>query len=827
MAASPPPWNWNRALTPSVVLLLLPLVGLLVWAYFYPLQRWEAMWRRSPAWNHGYLIPAIAVLIAHYRLKEWPPVRILPSAWGLVPIVAGFAVRIWAMTLKFEYPGEVSFLLVVAGMVLLVLGWEMLRVLWVPIVYLGLMIPWTAKYYDALALPLQWLAAVGAENTLRLFGMAIAREGNVLRPFGSPLVGVAGACSGLHLLFTFVALGVMMAYIYRRPLWERLMIIGSSVPIAVLCNVVRVVLMTAAGHAIFNEGKAEAAGGPTWSAHLPDSLWGLLSSGAAPLRSPEWEKFLPPDLWNRFFTGSALGENLSRLYEGVMNPESYLHMSFGFAMLGLAFGLMWAELKVVDVVLVEDNKPSSRRRSRRPAFFRWIQVGSGVGLCLGFAVGVLLFLRGAATEGGTGGSALAVFLWLLVGGVAGGGLGLLAFHWARGGGAVDRWVRRLAEQGGRRIGALAAALLLAVAVAVGIAWTLSEQAGLGALQSEQAQEQLRRNIIFDWTGVGMAAIGAGLFAVIGTCRRREGYLHAAGIVPVAYVVLVAAPQAASLEAWPILRLVVALAAAVSYLPVVLPLVGRLQYAVGCGVLAVGAGFFTFWEPPPPTPVPIAKPLAALEPNLLREINDVWREKKLPGTWTGNKRALPEDIETMLGVDDYLNLDLALSGSEYRVLVFITYNANAMSNVPHVPWVCMTQSGFKLVSIRQDEVTIRDIPGLEIQPNVILFEGSEGRGKVRALMFQYFNVGHNYTWSREIARILATTGSLGHAGSYLSQTQVAIWLPPGDKEDPMAKNSAAYRMGLEFLNVLVPLLEREHYPNLGHGATPIARGVEGG
>jgi hypothetical protein len=140
---------------------------------------------------------------------------------------------------------------------------------------------------------------------------------------------------------------------------------------------------------------------------------------------------------------------------------------------------------------------------------------------------------------------------------------------------------------------------------------------------------------------------------------------------------------------------------------------------------------------------------------------------------------------------------------------------------------MTQSGFKLVSIRQDEVTIRDIPGLEIQPNVILFEGSEGRGKVRALMFQYFNVGHNYTWSREIARILATTGSLGHAGSYLSQTQVAIWLPPGDKEDPMAKNSAAYRMGLEFLNVLVPLLEREHYPNLGHGATPIARGVEGG
>jgi hypothetical protein len=95
------------------------------------------------------------------------------------------------------------------------------------------------------------------------------------------------------------------------------------------------------------------------------------------------------------------------------------------------------------------------------------------------------------------------------------------------------------------------------------------------------------------------------------------------------------------------------------------------------------------------------------------------------------------------------------------------------------------------------------------------------------MFQYFNVGGVYTYNREWTRVLATSGSIGQQGSFLSQTQVAIWLPPGDKEDPMAKNSAAYRMGLEFLNVLVPLLEREHYPNLGHGATPIARGVEGG
>ena len=821
--ASRPPWDWNRVLTPSVVLLLLPLVGLLVWAYLYPFRRWETMWYNNmAAWGHGYLVPAIAVLIAHFRLKEWPPSRIQPSAWGLVLILAGFMIRIWSQTLMYEYPGEITFLLVVAGVVLLVLGWDMLRALWVPVAFLGLMIPWTAKYYDAFALPLQWLAAVGAENILSLFGMAITRAGNVLHPHNSPRVEVAAACSGLHLLFMFVALGVMKAYLDRRPLWERLMIMFSSIPIAVFCNVIRVTLMTASGHAVYLEAEAVAAGAPTWSGHVPGFLLGLLP-------------------------GTDLYSSLMGLYGSIMNPDSYLHMSFGFAMLGLAFVLMGAELKLVDLLLIEDDGPPPQR-ARRPAWARWVQVGAGVGLCFGLGVGVLLFLRGAATEGATGGSALAGFLWLLIGGVAGGVLGLVAYHAGWLGGRVDRWVRRLAEQGGRRIGALAAATLLVVAVAAGIVWTLDEQARAGSMQAElagldsesslaktlaQALERVHRGIVFDWTGVGMAAVGAGLLAFMGTRRRLEGYLPAVGIVPVAYAILVAAPQAASLEGWPILRLGVSLAAAVAYLPVVLPLAWRLQYAVSCGVLAVGAGFFTFWEPPPPKPAPIVKPLAVLEANVLKQMNLARQQQKLPGEWTGRHQVLSKDVETVLGADEYLNLPLQLSGGQYQALVFITYNANAMTNVPHVPWVCMTQSGFKLVSIRQDDVPIASMPGLEIQPNVILFEGTEGRGKVRALMFQYFNVGGTYTWSREIARYLATTGSLGRAGSYLSQTQVAIWLPPQDTEnptqkteDPMAKNSAAYRMGIEFLNVLVPLLEREHYPNL-HGNSPHGRGSEGG
>jgi hypothetical protein len=216
-------------------------------------------------------------------------------------------------------------------------------------------------------------------------------------------------------------------------------------------------------------------------------------------------------------------------------------------------------------------------------------------------------------------------------------------------------------------------------------------------------------------------------------------------------------------------------------------------------------------------VPIAKPLRTLEARILEKLNVSRQERGETALWKGWSETLTPDVEKALGADEYLELHLRPPEGPYEVLVFVTYNANAMSRVPHVPWVCMTQAGFSLVDIRQEDVSILAIPDKEIRPNVILFEGDDKSGKRKALMFQYFNVGGTYTTDRQIARFLATSGSIGHAGSYLSQTQVAIWLPPQSDENPLVKGSGAYRRGLELINILVPLLEREYYPDLHGGA----------
>jgi exosortase len=57
-----------------------------------------------------------------------------------------------------------------------------------------------------------------------------------------PGLDVAEACSGMRLLMAFFALGVAMAYLHYRPIWQRLVLLASTIPIAIICNIVRVTI---------------------------------------------------------------------------------------------------------------------------------------------------------------------------------------------------------------------------------------------------------------------------------------------------------------------------------------------------------------------------------------------------------------------------------------------------------------------------------------------------------------------------------------------------------------------------------------------------------
>jgi exosortase/archaeosortase family protein len=66
---------------------------------------------------------------------------------------------------------------------------------------------------------------------------------------------VAEACSGLGMLFTFLALATAVAFVIDRPPRDKIILVASALPIALLANVVRV---TATGVLHVTAGDAAA-----------------------------------------------------------------------------------------------------------------------------------------------------------------------------------------------------------------------------------------------------------------------------------------------------------------------------------------------------------------------------------------------------------------------------------------------------------------------------------------------------------------------------------------------------------------------------------------
>jgi exosortase/archaeosortase family protein len=100
-----------------------------------------------------------------------------------------------------------------------------------------------------IASPLQTLAAKAAVVTLRITGVTAYRTGTKINYIAHGAAGigdqvrtlnVAEACAGLRSLMTFITVGAAVAFLSARPLWQKLIIVVSAIPIAIFCNVMRI-----------------------------------------------------------------------------------------------------------------------------------------------------------------------------------------------------------------------------------------------------------------------------------------------------------------------------------------------------------------------------------------------------------------------------------------------------------------------------------------------------------------------------------------------------------------------------------------------------------
>ena len=220
------------------VVALIAVAAALGWAYAPDIASLYGIWSTQPDYTHGFLVLPIALFIFW---KRWPEPEVSPTpwwpAWALV--IAGLAGRAWFLERGQTWLESATLLPVVIGLALARLGPRVMYRLWPAFAFLVFLYPLPSQINTALAQPLQHLATTCACFLLRLTGLWVMPEGNVIM-VGNERLEVAEACNGLSMLMSLAATVTAAASLVPMANWKRLVLLPSIIPIALGSNVLRI-----------------------------------------------------------------------------------------------------------------------------------------------------------------------------------------------------------------------------------------------------------------------------------------------------------------------------------------------------------------------------------------------------------------------------------------------------------------------------------------------------------------------------------------------------------------------------------------------------------
>jgi exosortase len=227
--------SWNRlayALGGAIVL------AALLWSYWPTVIDLIREWNFSDEYSSGLLVPFLAAYIVWLRRRDLQSTPIQPALFlGVLAFLLAQAVR--AVGLDFySFAERFSLVLSLAAVVLMVLGRKYLAKLATILLFLCLMLPWPHRVQGLITLPLQRWSSNSAVFCLELAGYEIQQEGNVIH-IGDTSVAVAEACNGLRMITAFFVISGLVVLLVKRAWWEKLIVLASSLPIAFLCNTLR------------------------------------------------------------------------------------------------------------------------------------------------------------------------------------------------------------------------------------------------------------------------------------------------------------------------------------------------------------------------------------------------------------------------------------------------------------------------------------------------------------------------------------------------------------------------------------------------------------
>lgn len=240
--------RWNRdtvgvATIASVILLVCGLAAT-AWIYRDPLEWLVRMWRSSDDYSHGFLVPLVAAYVLWVRRDVFSP------AWiggdrprllliGATILFAALGLRLLGIYTSIRTFEGISLIPFLIGIVSISVGWNAAKWSMPGLLFLVFMVPLPPVLGNKLSGELQSVATQTSLFSIQTLGVPAVADGNIiLLTEGS--IGVAEACSGLRMLYAFLALSVAACLIIDSSRIEKLVIVAFAIPIAIAVNCLRI-----------------------------------------------------------------------------------------------------------------------------------------------------------------------------------------------------------------------------------------------------------------------------------------------------------------------------------------------------------------------------------------------------------------------------------------------------------------------------------------------------------------------------------------------------------------------------------------------------------
>ncbi len=233
-------FRWRE--TPLVWGVLVACVAALSIPFYDAVDTMVACWLGWPEYSHGILLPFIALFLIWQKKNELEKIEFKGSIFGSLTVLFGILLYAVGELSSLYVVVQYAFWVSLVGLAWSYLGSRAMIITWAAWLILFLMIPLPNFITWNLSAKLQLISSQIGVFVIRLFGISVFLEGNVI-DLGSMKLQVVEACSGLRYLFPLMTLGVIIGYFFSAPVWQRVFIFVSSMPITVLMNSFRIGLI--------------------------------------------------------------------------------------------------------------------------------------------------------------------------------------------------------------------------------------------------------------------------------------------------------------------------------------------------------------------------------------------------------------------------------------------------------------------------------------------------------------------------------------------------------------------------------------------------------